>query len=123
MKDTRKIANEYRLSYWSEIMRKRQASGMSIRKFCEGEGMHPNKYHYWQRKLREAACTELALRSGETGIKELPPPEGWALCKTDESTVNEPKMSVEIGKFSVPVSVDFSPELLKKVCGVLSELC
>ena len=120
--NTREITNEYRLAHWAQVLSERKAGENAVA-FCQRKGVSRHQFYYWQRKLREAACTELALRSGETGIKELPPPEGWALCKTDESTVNEPKMSVEIGKFSVPVSVDFSPELLKKVCGVLSELC
>ena len=120
--DTRKAANEIRLMHWAQIFSEREC-GENIDEFCGRNGISRHQFYYWQRKLREAACTELALQSGEMGIKELPPPEGWALCKTDEPTANEPKMSVEIGKFSIPVDGDFSPELLKKVCGVLSELC
>jgi putative transposase len=109
--------------HWAQMFSEREC-GENIDEFCGRNGISRNQFFYWQRKLREAACTELVLRSGETGIKELPPPSGWALCKADEPpVVNEVKMSVEIGKFSIPVSDDCSPELLKKVCGVLSELC
>ena len=54
--NTRKIAVEYRLSHWANIMQKRSESGLSVREFCEQEGFHENIYFYWQRKLREAAC-------------------------------------------------------------------
>jgi len=58
--DMNEIAKEFRLVHWVEIVREREASGVSIREFCENEGIHENKYYYWQRKLREEACKELA---------------------------------------------------------------
>ena len=59
MMNTRYIAAELRLSHWSEIMRERKESGLSIKAFCESRGFHTNVYFYWQRKLREAVCEHL----------------------------------------------------------------
>ena len=64
--DTKKIALEYRMSHWAQIMQNRIKSGLSIKAFCEKAGFHENIYYYWQRKLREAACEELAKIRGET---------------------------------------------------------
>ena len=60
--NTREIAEEYRLSHWAEKMRERQELGLSIKAYCAQQGFHENVYYYWQRKLREAACTELAAK-------------------------------------------------------------
>ena len=57
--NTNAIAKELRLSHWAAIMRERNASGLSIKAFCEKAGFHENNYFYWQRKLREAACANL----------------------------------------------------------------
>ena len=57
MIDTRKITKEYRLSHWIQIMQERCESGLSIKGYCEREGIHQNIYHYWQRKLRAAAVS------------------------------------------------------------------
>ena len=62
MQNTREIASEYRMGHWAEIMRQRVESGLSIRKFCEREGMHVNRYHYWQRRLRCKAIEEIQER-------------------------------------------------------------
>jgi len=62
--NTKDIAAEYRLSHWAGIMKERAASGLSIKAFCKSAGIHTNVYHYWQRKLREAACAELAAING-----------------------------------------------------------
>ena len=58
--NTRRITADYRLAHWSGIMRERVESGLSIKAFCEKAGFHENIYFYWQRKLREAACGQLA---------------------------------------------------------------
>ena len=59
--NTREIASEYRLAHWAEVMRERKESGLSIKAFCKNAGFHENIYFYWQRKLREAACGEIAI--------------------------------------------------------------
>ena len=123
--NTRKIASEYRLSQWAEILRERGASGQSIKEFCKTAGFHENVYYYWQRKLREAACEELAARAqteavkGETSLV----PRGWTICETAEPATSGKALVVEIGAYRVRVETDTDPELLAKVCQVLISLC
>jgi len=50
-------------------MRERKESGLSVRAFCENAGFHENIYYYWQKKLREAACSELSIIEGNTSVK------------------------------------------------------
>jgi len=64
--DMAEIAEEYRLSHWAEIVREREESGLTIREFCKNAGFHENRYFYWQKKLRKAACEELGLIQGKT---------------------------------------------------------
>ena len=69
--NTRDIAAEYRLAHWTQIMRERTESGQSIKAFCENAGIRENTYFYWQKKLREAACEQLAAMeagSAQTGL-------------------------------------------------------
>ena len=68
--DTRKIAEEYRITHWGGVMQERKVSGLSVRAFCKNAGYHENTYYYWQRKLREVACLELAgTEKGKAGIR------------------------------------------------------
>ena len=62
----RTVAEEYRLSYWAGVVREREESGLSIKAYCENAGFHENRYFYWQKKLRKAACEELAIIQGKT---------------------------------------------------------
>lgn len=71
--NTRKIAAEYRLAHWTQIMRKKRESGLSVKAFCESAGFHENIYYYWQRKLREATCEQLAeIQSEQVQVSLVP---------------------------------------------------
>ena len=124
--NTREIASEYRLSQRAGIVRERTASGMSIREFCRRAGYQESVYFYWQRKLREAACTELAARTQEdtTGLSgESLVPNGWAVYKPTGANTKKGSLTVEIGKYRVLVEEETDTELLTKVCRTLMSLC
>ena len=124
MVNTREIASEYRLSRWSQIICERNASGLSIKSYCESIGIRANVYYYWQRKLREAACHEMAPQSTSGGEKALIP-NGWAICDASEPSCNntESPVSIEIGKIRVVVNLGADMKLLGDVCRMLMSLC
>ena len=66
---TREIAAEYRLTHWAQIVQSRVDSGLSVKAFCENSSIHENSYYYWQRKLREATCDEMARNESGTGLQ------------------------------------------------------
>jgi hypothetical protein len=79
--NTRKIAAEYRLAHWAQIMREKKESGLSIKAFCERAGFHENVYFYWQRKLREAVCEQIVEIRGEMPPTAALTPRGFAEVK------------------------------------------
>jgi len=132
MEDTRKIAAEYRLSRWAEVMQRRQVSGRSIKGFCQLEGIHQNTYFYWQRKLRESACKVLPNKNSELMIKpqngvanadKSVVPSGWTqITETAAQITVESSIVIEICGCRITVSSETDPELLIKVCRTLRTL-
>jgi putative transposase len=121
--NTRKIAVEYRLSHWAEIMRERQESGLSIKAFCEARGFHQNIYFYWQRKLREAACQNL-LPTAQTESKTAVVPSGWAVCEAEVTkSESQSAVAIEIVKCRITATADTDEETLVKVCRAMMSLC
>lgn len=57
--DSRKIALQYRLRHWAQVMHERSCSGLNVRQFCITNNIRENVYYYWQNRLREAACKQL----------------------------------------------------------------
>lgn len=116
--DTRKVATEYRMAQWAQTLGARQNSGQSIEAFCEASGISRNTYFYWQRKLREAACTELASRSeGENAV-----PNGWARLTAGKTMDSVEGITIEVSGCRVLATEDTNPELLAKVCRALKAL-
>ena len=103
--NTRYIAAEYRLSHWEQIIRKRNESGLSISAFCENFGIHTNTYFYWQKKLHEAACDQLAVMqqadSTPTNIIRQKFTEVKIRDNLSQKTSTEPVLQ---GKLSLEVS-------------------
>lgn len=118
--NTREIAEEYRLSHWSGVMRERQESGLSIKKFCQEIGCHENVYYYWQRKLREAAVerTQLAYDADNRLV-----PSGWARLEAVEASAAESGgLTIEVGGCRINATAETDPELLAQVCRMLKAL-
>ena len=116
--NTREIASEYRLAHWAQAMRDRTDRGLLIRAYCEETGIHENTYFYWQRKLREAACSE--IQPAATEGKHLVP-NGWALCVNGEPALGQGR-TIEVGGCRITVGTETNPALLTKVCRALKEL-
>ena len=113
--DTQKVTTQYRLSQWAKIIQARQDSGQNIKEFCQATGISRSQYFYWQRKLRNAACTELAIQEKSVD----PIPSGWIQLVPEQSPQMNSTLDIEISGFHISVNAGTDPELLKKVCRVL----
>ena len=101
------------------MLQERIQNGQSIKDFCMSVGISRNTYFYWQRKLREAACTELAVREQARETKLVP--GGWARLETPNAQVPA-AVSVEINGCRIEVTAETDSELLAKVCRTLKSL-
>ena len=116
--NTQMIAKEYRLSQWAEIIKARNESGKSIKKFCEDAGISKHTYFYWQRKLREEACNELIISEEFTNNV----PSGWVKLKPEKPQYTDNSISIEINGCHITVKENTDLKMLKSVCGVLKTL-
>ena len=64
--DVQEVRDQVRIQEWVELIKERNASGMTIREWCESKGLSENQYYYWLRKIRRTACTALEDRSDLT---------------------------------------------------------
>ena len=116
--DTRKATTEYRMAQWGQMVATRQASGQSIQEFCATTGVSRNTYFYWQRKLRESACRELATRGEEEAVV----PNGWARIAEPKAECAAEDVSIEVGGCRVTATENTNLELLAKICQALRAL-
>jgi len=120
---TREIAEEYRLSHWARIMQEHADSGLSIKAYCKQIGICGNTYFYWQRRVRAAACEQLALSVSEKSKMPVPgftevrvaPVAPLALSETAPSS----QLRIEIGSIQMTADSTYPPDQL---AGLLREL-
>lgn len=117
---TREATHQYRLAQWAQILQAKAQSGESITEFCESAGISRNTYFYWQRKLRETACTELARieRGADKGLA----PSGWARLESSVPIPAEAGVTIEVGGCRITATSETDTELLAKVCRMLKTL-
>ena len=124
--DTRKIASEYRLGQWAQMIQGRMESGQNIREFCQEAGVRENTYYYWQRKVRQAVCERVERDSSGVAATGISAP-GFREVKLVEGQerlalpgVAEPgQLRVEAGAVKLTVDSLYPAE---KLAVVLREL-
>ena len=114
--NTRQIAAEYRLAQWVQAIQERKAGGETIKDFCQRKGINKNTYFYWQKRIRKAACEELAEIQGtetQTGLSV----QGFTEVRIADTPLlpiaaSSSKISVEIGKYKITTDSGYPPEAL-----------
>ena len=94
---------------WLEMMDRQRRSGQSARTWCEAQGI---KYRTFLDQTRKARNKVSSAASG------------WV--EVSEKTEPKPKIGeirVEIGKFKMVVSPEFSETAFLRVCKALADIC
>ena len=53
------VKQEYQLQEWSGMLREQKESGLSVKAWCQEQGLAENIYYYRLRQLRQIACNAL----------------------------------------------------------------
>jgi hypothetical protein len=128
--NTREIAAEYRLANWTQIMRRKKESGLSVKAFCENEGFHENIYYYWQRKLREATCEHMDKIQNEqvqvnlvpSGFAELKIVEAYKPPSFPENTT-QGEIRIDIAGIRIAADSTYPSEKIAALLGLFKPPC
>lgn len=116
--DTRKVAAEYRMSKWAQVIQAQKESRQTIKDFCQATGIKRNSFFYWQRKLRERACAQLTKTEESNSLV----PIGWMRIVPKHEQHVKNTLTIEVNGCHVTVDADTDSDLIKKVCRVLRSL-
>jgi len=119
MINTREVAKEYRLTHWARIMRERTQRGLSIREYCNEIGIAENTYFYWQRRVRQAACEQLAA----PGFVEVAIQEPPALPIPSEPEAPSSQLRAEVAGVRIIADSAYPPSSLAALLRELTRPC
>lgn len=52
------MTSEEKREFWSHVFELHQESKLSLRAFCDREGLKDHQYHYWRRRLLSTSTSE-----------------------------------------------------------------
>ena len=102
-----KIKNEVNLKHWSEMVRQRNESGLSVSHWCRQNGVNQKTYYYRLNRVRKA------LR-GEVEKHEIVP-----VSTETEIAVSHEQISLSVGNVVVSLPDDFNADTLKRLLELL----
>ena len=117
--DTRKVASEFRLTQWTQMIQGRLERQQSIKAFCQEAGMSENTYYYWQRKVRQALCERVTGNTAGTpsagiatrGFSEVKLVEAHEL-PASAGKAESGRLQVETGEIKIVIDSSYPPEKL-----------
>lgn len=57
--NVKEARTQIRAQEWVSLIKDRNASGMTIKEWCNAKGVSESQYYYWLRRVRQIACTAL----------------------------------------------------------------
>lgn len=58
--DVQKLTHEIRLQKWGQAVKDCRTSGKSVKSWCAEHNINIKTYYYWQKKVCQATCREIA---------------------------------------------------------------
>ena len=101
---------EESMKYWGEVVGEQQASGLSIRQFCEERKVVQTLFYKWRKRLNEAAQSENPHDNNLVPVTVIDRP-----TNADDSQV---EIRVD-GSLSIFVRAGFDVDTLRDVVGAL----
>lgn len=110
------------LSQWSDTIRDRNNSGLTVKEYCKLNGVSRNAYYYWQRIIRQDLLDHAAVT--QTSIVEIGIPDNPTIAQPIPfSAVRHPDtenlLEMTFNDITLRVTDKTSSELLARTLEVI----
>ena len=120
--DVQKATQEYRMNEWIKIIRECHSSGQSVKSWCSENSVRINKYYYWLRKIRIAACKTLPSKNHEEQIVPLDTPKLSSISENAayvSSETSQADIVIHLGSTVLEIHNGASSNLIENTIRVL----
>lgn len=119
--NVKEMRSQVRMQEWVTLIKERNASGMTIREWCEAKGLNENQYYYWLRKIRWSACT--ALEAHQNALTDMPEEEPvfaeLDVCPGADAAPIYSGITIRKGRMNIHIGSDVS---IEQIAAVMKEI-
>ncbi len=114
------VARQYRLQEWADQIRdcQNRSSGLSVTEWCSQHEITPANYYYRLREVRKACLDHISYDSIPQTIVPVPA----ELMIGDSQSTSRSGLEVSINNICIHVTNETTPELLKMVLQVATDV-
>lgn len=117
--DSTTVTKQLKLQHWMNIIRERQDSGLTIARWCKENHVTPSNYYYWLKRVKQAACDSLPIKSSiACQLVPIPSAAQTVPIASEENPVYAVRISS--GDITLEFTNDVSSTLLETTLKVLS---
>lgn len=119
--DTKQITKDYRINEWTARIRECSTSGLSVKRWCEDNGVAEGSYYYWLKRVRVAACEALPVI--QKPIKIVPINLSSETIKSSTADQdNNASLVMRIGSVTMELNNNTSSLLIENVLRALQNI-
>lgn len=94
--DVQKLTHEVRLQQWGRTVQDCRSSGKAVKSWCAEHHVNIKTYYYWQKKVCQATCRELAMNQPQTfAAVEAPPTAVFAELRKPEHPSGQLALTIQ----------------------------
>ena len=105
------ITPQERLEKWNAAICVQKASGLTIKEWCEQNGINPNTYYYYLRRIRDAMLESSGPRLVEMEFSAADLPAG----KSASPDSFLPQITITLRDCAISIGETAPPELISSV--------
>ncbi|KAF5077757.1 hypothetical protein DSECCO2_147940 [anaerobic digester metagenome] len=107
------VKTKFRMEQWTQLIQNQQASGMSIKAWCQQTQIKETSYYYWLERIRKQKCNR------EMVVTQLEPddPVTFAKLPINLEKINQsPAVVISLPSATIEVMDGAAPETIKRFC-------
>lgn len=114
----KKISHEMNLKKWTEIVEECRNSGQTAVKWCDENNVNIKTYYYWQRKVCNAVCNELAVTNNN--IEQSP---AFAEVMISGIRASEVAITLNLNNISLQIHNGADESVIAHTLRILKSIC
>ena len=114
----KKISHEMNLKRWSQIVEECRSSGQTAVKWCAENNINIKTYYYWQRKVCNAVCNELAITNNN--IEKSP---AFAEVMLPGIRSSEVAITLNLNNISLKIHNGADESVIAQTLRILKSIC